>query len=393
VVKLPRKIVLVEEGLARLYVPDLSEYIREDGLVEPAWMPVFYNPSARLSRDITILALRAFFNDKKFFFVDLLAGTGVRGIRIALEAGGVGIVNDVDPRAFDFMVENIKLNKLESELTPFNMEANALGNLLTFTGVFVDYVDIDPYGSPIPYIESSLKPLGKKALIGVSATDKGPLACVNKDKTLKRYWLDCADVDFKSELGLRLLTYNIALRASAMNYTITPVLYLSKAHYYRVFYVAERKNPFDVISKCRGYIWYCPTTLERGFKYDRDKEFDCSDGNRPLLIGPLWICPIGDENFARRLLAVLEKTLFLQRREVLKYVEYAQKEFSVNEPFIRLDLLCRKIRADMPNMELLVERLEELGFNASRTHLDPRGLKTNAPLKIVESTILELSGK
>jgi tRNA (guanine26-N2/guanine27-N2)-dimethyltransferase len=389
--RLLSKTIVVEEGLAKVYVPDLSEYVREDGVIEPSWMPVFYNPSAKFSRDVTVLVAKTYFSGREFFFLDLLSGTGVRGIRLSLEAGGVGILNDVDPRAYDYITENIKFNKLDDRLTAFNMEANALANLLTFTGVVIDYADVDPYGSPIPFLESVLKPLGKKALLGVTATDKGPLTCVNKEKTLKRYWLECHNVDFANELGIRVLTYVTALRASALNYAITPLLYLSKAHYYRVFYLVERRNPYEEISRCKGYIWYCPDTLERGLSKTGEPATSCRGGRRPIVIGPLWVCPLGSKEFVDRVVENLEKTPYLKNRDMLKYVNLLKSEVEVNVPYVRLDLLCKRVGVNMPNMDSLVERLRSMGFKASRTHLDYRGVKTDAPLDVLTSAIRETS--
>lgn len=191
---------VLNEGLAKIIVPRLERYKRPDGSIEPAWMPVFYNPQAVISRDFTTMFLKTIFKNKEFFFVDALAGTGIRGIRIALESSGKGILNDVDPRAYNYIVKNILLNNLAERLEAYNSEANTLLNNLVFTGVLVDYVDVDPYGSPSPYIDSALKPLNKEAYIGVTATDTGPLSCTYPHKTLSRYWSNCFKVDLKKNL-------------------------------------------------------------------------------------------------------------------------------------------------------------------------------------------------
>jgi tRNA (guanine26-N2/guanine27-N2)-dimethyltransferase len=83
---------IVQEGLARIVIPRVELYKREDGSIEPAWMPVFYNPHTVVSRDLTTLFLKTTMRSKQdFFFVDLLSGTGIRGIRVGLEVGGEGI--------------------------------------------------------------------------------------------------------------------------------------------------------------------------------------------------------------------------------------------------------------------------------------------------------------
>jgi tRNA (guanine26-N2/guanine27-N2)-dimethyltransferase len=42
---------------------------------------------------------------------------------------------------------------------------------------------------------------------------------------------------------------------------------------------------------------------------------------------------------------------------------------------------------------MLVEKLRELGYRASTTHIDPSGVKTDAPLEALRSAFEELRAK
>jgi len=57
---------VLNEGLAKIIVPRLERYKRPDGSIEPAWMPVFYNPQAVISRDFTTMFLKTIFKTKNF---------------------------------------------------------------------------------------------------------------------------------------------------------------------------------------------------------------------------------------------------------------------------------------------------------------------------------------
>jgi tRNA (guanine26-N2/guanine27-N2)-dimethyltransferase len=384
---------IVQEGLARIVIPRVELYKREDGSIEPAWMPVFYNPHAVVSRDLTTLFLKTTMRSKQdFFFVDLLSGTGIRGIRVGLEVGGEGLLNDIDPRAHYYIKRNILLNKLEEKLEVYNQEANVILNMLVLTGVLVDYIDVDPYGSPTPYMDSVFKPLAKRAYIGVTATDLAPLTCTHSRKTLVRYWDKCIRVDFEKEYAVRLLIGNIAARAAAMGYAIKPLLSIVHRHYARVFAETERSynRAYSFLDECLGYIWYCVDTLERGFTRDPRDTPSCSSGLKPLIVGKTWICPTSALEATRGALREAGNTGFI-KPETLQILNKLESEVEITSPYIRLDKLCSVLRVNMPKIDQLITKLREAGFKAARTHMDPRGLKTTAPLEELTKILIELS--
>ncbi|WP_245526398.1 RsmD family RNA methyltransferase [Desulfurococcus mucosus] len=377
----PREEV-VTEGLVKLAVPRMEEYTRPDGRIEPAWMPVFYNPSAVVSRDATVLVLRVLHGSHGFTFIDSLAGTGVRGIRIAVESGGEGIVNDVDPRAVYYIRKNIQLNKLgNGKVEVYSQEANVLLNNLTFTGIPFDYVDLDPYGSPAPFLDSVFKPLAKKAVIGVSATDTAPLTCSHFRKTLRRYWFTCVDTDFEKEIGARLLITYIFKRAAALDTSVKPLLVFMHRHYYRVFLETRRNagEAYRLSTECLGYIWYCPSTLERGYvKTLSDlNDVTCMSGEKPVPIGKIWICGLGDKDFVNRLHDEAGSVNWLTK-DTRRILSMLKNEVELNNPYVRVDKLCSILGRNMPKYEELIDTLRSIGIKASRTHFDPRGLKIEA---------------
>lgn len=383
---------IIQEGLAKLIVPRIELYKREDGSIEPAWMPVFYNPHAVVSRDLTVVFLKTAMNTRNFFYIDLLSGTGIRGIRIGLEVGGYGLLNDVDPRAYYYIKRNISLNKLEERLEAYNQEANTLLNMLVFSGIFVDYIDVDPYGSPVPFIDSVFKPLAKRAFIGISATDLAPLSCTHPHKTLVRYWDRCIKVDFSKEYALRLLLANIALRSAALGFSITPFLSMVHRHYVRVFLEVERSysRAYKQISGCLGYIWYCPDTLERGYTKEAIDVPSCSSGKKPVVFGKIWICNTTIPEIAERALREVNTMNFLNP-DTIKILVLLKNEAEINTLYVRLDKLCGVLKINMPKINTLITKLREKGFKATRTHMDIRGIKTTAPLEELKEILLKSS--
>lgn len=387
---------IINEGLAKIIIPKLEEYKRPDGVIEPAWMPVFYNPEAVISRDYTTVLLKSVMNGREFYFVDALAGTGIRGIRIALENNGKGILNDIDPRAYSYIKKNIAVNDLVGKLEAYNHEANSLLNNLVHAGLFIDYVDIDPYGSPIPFIDSALKVFGRTGYLGVTATDTGPLTCTYKHKALTRYWSNCVKVDFEKEFASRLLVASISSRAAAIELEAIPILTLVYRHYIRVFFKVYRSSlrAHRLLSDCIGYIWYCERTLERGFvkEISEAKELKCIDGSIPVIMGKIWICELYNPELITRLNQVLGEFTWVSHK-THRINRTIMEECMINTPYIRLDRLCAVNKLNMPRMDDLLKKLMERGIKCSRTHMDPRGIRAVCDHSSLVETIRELANK
>ncbi|HET7391301.1 MAG TPA: hypothetical protein VFJ51_10790, partial [Nitrososphaeraceae archaeon] len=98
------------EGHTRLLIPSSSLTKKI-----PPKDPAFFNPSARLSRDISILAYRAFLkdtNNNNKTFGDSFSGMGARALRVAVEVPEMEEVymNDINPRAIGLSRKAAELN-------------------------------------------------------------------------------------------------------------------------------------------------------------------------------------------------------------------------------------------------------------------------------------------
>ena len=69
----PPKLALTREGSTDLYVP--AESLRAK---EPKTFPAFFNPAARVNRDVSVAVAKA---TRPATFLDALAGVGARGVR------------------------------------------------------------------------------------------------------------------------------------------------------------------------------------------------------------------------------------------------------------------------------------------------------------------------
>ncbi|MEN2999021.1 MAG: hypothetical protein ABDH61_00325 [Acidilobaceae archaeon] len=208
-------LVVTREGKALIYIPEPRGLV-SSGRLEPAWLPVFYNPAMELNRDLSVILLSSYASlyapKRPFAVAEPLAATGVRCVRYALEGEGVGRVycGDVDKRAHELIEKNVGLNDLWHKVSSARSDANALLSNLKGKGVPVLAIDIDPYGSPVPFLDSALSLLGNGGLLMVTATDTAVLEGSKKNKALRRYGCHLQKVPQSKEVAARALLGCIA---------------------------------------------------------------------------------------------------------------------------------------------------------------------------------------
>ena len=106
----------------------------------------------------------------------MFGGSGIRGIRYKKEIDGVGDVsiNDISPLANEFTRINAELNEVEVEID--QKEAN--NELRSNMGRF-DVIDIDPFGTPSPFVDSAGYNLKRDSPLPVFAEHMKSLALEN----------------------------------------------------------------------------------------------------------------------------------------------------------------------------------------------------------------------
>jgi tRNA (guanine26-N2/guanine27-N2)-dimethyltransferase len=367
----------IKEGLTQLKIP--RDYLNKNH---------FFNPRVELSRDLTVLVLNTL-KPKGWVICDALAGTGARGIRIAKECKVKKVfLNDISEENIKFMKENIRLNSVNNKTEIVNEDANLFlsDNIRIF-----DYIDIDPYGSPTYYFDSSARAIKREGYLGFSATDTAALCGTSPVTSLRRYGIESYKTDFFKELGLRILITNAALTFSKWSFSLEPLISFASEHYFRVFIRVKKgksiasKNVKDNL----GYVSYCPECLWRGVNSSPIPKCEFCE-SRTEIIGKVWIGQIEDLDFVKSCEKELSKIKWLKNESKIKKLFKLLK----NETFpfyYNVHKVCQKQGLRIPKFKILQERLKERGFKAEKTHLLNIGIKTDSSLKDLVEIILKLN--
>ncbi|MGV8171253.1 MAG: tRNA (guanine(10)-N(2))-dimethyltransferase [Candidatus Woesearchaeota archaeon] len=369
---------VITEGKAKFYASkDKNGKISKE-------LDVFYNPVMRFNRDVSILLLNnCGLNDMQI--ADIMAGSGVRSIRFLLELkkGIIKniLVNDYDKNFVSIFKKSLKLNdvnKTKNIIKNISISCED-ANLLLLKSKGFDYIDIDPFGSPNDFLESSIVRIARGGILAVTATDTAPLSGTYPNTCQRNYWAKPLRNSLMHEIGLRILIRKIQLMGAHHDKALIPIYSYFKDHYNRIFFeCVKSKDMCDKLIAQHKYLLYCDKCM--AFK---SSEYNCSKcdacGQLMLYSGPMWIGKLCNPKLA--------ESIFTSNKEdsnskfLLMLVWESKPNISDIVGFYDIHELCKHYKKKIPNFEVLIKKISESGYNASRTHFTSLGIKTDMPVK------------
>jgi tRNA (guanine26-N2/guanine27-N2)-dimethyltransferase len=362
------------EGKTRLLVPELSLTERV-----PPKVPAFFNPSAKQSRDLSILAYCAFAPRlKEKTLADGFTGIGARALRVAVEVPEIEQVfaNDVNPIAIKAARKSAELNDVSNkcrfsvnEVCKFLMRGNDIEERF---GI----VDLDPFGTPARHVDCVLRAVLDDGLISITATDTAVLCGVYPDVCLRRYYGRPLNNSYGNETALRLLTSLIALTASRLELGIKPVFSHATMHYLRVYArVSVSSSEANDVYSSIGYVMHCFNCGHRLATVEYDGDAKCEMCQKKLRIGgQLWTGSLHEKEFVAKM---AEHTEVDEKSK--KILDAALDEIEVPYYF-KGDEISSRLRTSPYSISKIVEKLRTLGYKASKTPLNSGAFKTDARL-------------
>ena len=302
---------------------------------------VFYNPAMRLSRDLHVIFAKQF--DFSGIMLDGLAASGIRGIRLNLEAGVNVEFCDSSRMATETIAGNLEMNGIKSKI--YNERVEDLLQDRKY-----DWIDIDPFGTPAPYLKAALKGLSDGGILGIAATDTAVLCGAKPSICKKRYGAVSMRRVAAKEVGVRILLSQIHNIASGMGKGIEPLLCYSEGHHLRVFVrLGERK---DIALK-----W-----ITKDMRIVDREEKDAG--------GPLWVRKI------------IKAELVPESQDgVLGRLLETLREEANGPPGLHdiNDIAKAAGIGQTPQRIKIVKSIRTLGSFASSSVFSPLGIKTDAP--------------
>jgi len=348
----------------------------ESGGGEGAAEGVFFNPGQELNRDITIAALRAYGErePRADSYFDATAASGIRGIRAANDGWDVTLA-DLDPDAVELARENLARNDLEGDVV--RQDANAV---LHDHDTYFDVVDVDPFGTPIPFADAAFA--NARDLVCITATDTAPLCGAHFESGVRKYSTVPRNTEYHAEMGLRVLLSALARTAARYDVGVQPILSHVSDHYVRTYLELDhRATDANAAIDELGFVHHCEACLhretERGLIPNPPKSCShCGEGVQTA--GPIWLGPAHDADFVRDVRAEITDGMGSAKR-ARKLLDTIAGE--VHEPtHYDQHKLYKRWSEPAVGMDDFLDAVRDAGFAASRAHYGGTTFKTDASI-------------
>jgi tRNA (guanine26-N2/guanine27-N2)-dimethyltransferase len=355
------------EGRVTVEAPEQADAGRSDA--------VFFNTDQELNRDVTVAALRAYRErePRAERYLDAMAASGIRGVRAAADGWDVTLA-DLDESAVELASGNLDRNGLDG--TVLHRDANVL---LHDPETLFDVVDLDPFGSPIPFADAAFA--NTRNLVAVTATDTAPLCGAHFESGVRRYSAVPRNTDYHAEMGLRVLLSTLARTAARYDVGVTPILSHVSDHYVRTYLeLSHRATDANAAVEKLGSVHHCRNCLHRdaepGLIPNPPETCPRCGSDAIVTGGPLWLGQTHDADFVAATLDGLDESMGTRTRAE-RMLARLRDELETPTHYDQ-HVLYRQWGEPAIGMDEFLGKLRAAGHAASRTHYGGTTFKTDA---------------
>jgi len=446
------------DGRTPVNVGDFAgQAVESRGPKSKSEIPVFHNSAMTGSRTRSVLLLDQCLSEnwitkpeQKLRALDGLAASAVRARRWLSEiptqnAARLRITAvDASPRALEWAQANHQEFPPLPNSSPPDSEFPHHSNGLRFLQGDLrarvleagwQWVDLDPFGPPTPFLDTVMQGLARKAVVEVTATDTAALCGAAADSAKRRYGSIGVVDDLRHDTAMRILLGHVATIAARHDRAIEPLMCIFDDHHIRVSVLCRKsKEDASDYSDNIGWRFHSPTEEEisrscaaglhpAGMSEDAQISalLPWDDGpsktNAGRISGPLWTGKLGrsdvysamnaersemlcslDEERDHALIAKLEISAItvkdskrLAKKAVRGLAEVAEAiEISSTYPVDMIASQCTDISGP-PSPIALAELLRQKGWRAAKDFIAVPAVRTDAPWDVVMAAVRQIA--
>ncbi|MHB8584731.1 MAG: hypothetical protein ACYDDF_02685 [Thermoplasmatota archaeon] len=405
----------IVEGGTRLRVPR-SRTSKGPGAYTEA---VFFNPAMALSRDVGVLVVAARAREN-WRILDGLAGAGARGVRYAVESmpralaraseqatasheasnaprggrdadgGRVTGAQDANEAGPAFRLTLNDYNPSAAALCEFNALHNGVAARVTRRRLSAllweeewHFVEVDPFGSPAPFLDAATRAVLPGCLLALTATDTGALFGTYAPACRRRYLAEPLRCEFGHDLALRILAGAVTRQAARHEIGMEPILAHIAGHAYRVYArAAKGAARADAALSHLGWAWYCHACGSRGtLRGDAPPGPTCPTcGGAVASAGPLWTGHLVDRSLMSDMAEALPHLRLARPDDATWLLSLLMGEADAPPLFYDAHEAASRAKVDPWPVSAILDALYRDGFRAARSHISPNGIKTDATM-------------
>ncbi|UCF49205.1 MAG: hypothetical protein JSU91_05500, partial [Thermoplasmatales archaeon] len=273
-------------------------------------------------------------------------------------------INDWSPSAYDLIKKNIDNLKLNN-IVAINKNLNSLLSENKF-----DYIDIDPFGSPVYFIDSAMRSICNDGIIACTATDTATLCGTYPKVCYRRYGAIPLHSIAMKEIGLRILIGFICRESAKYDKGIKPLISYSTDHYFRTY--------IQIINGTGR-----ANNSMKNYSIIKSKNLFTSK-NENVDIGPLWTGKLQDKKVLAEIRTMVFENKLNTKNELWMLLDLLEEEADAPIFFYSTDKLASLFKKSPPKMKTIFDILQKKGYSIYRTHFSSTGFKTNAPKSEIE---------
>ena len=439
----------IHEGRAKInkFVTDENGTLHES----------FYNPAQVFNRDLSLLTYLTYMvrmqeaqplKRNSFNYLDAFSASGLRAIRAKLELPpqllSDVIACDISPSSIKVLHQNMHLNGLESQKARIDV---VLGDCRTKMierredgRLQYDMIDLDPFGTSLPYIGAAIAGAKHLGIIGTTFTDLKVIEGPDQHKLFSLYGAKRSiNLPNKEDISLRIVLASINKEANKHKKTIRPLISFWRNFYCRVFFqVIDNATAVKENLTLQQELYSCPECgdhfLHGYFNSSlrkhrlRPKDFCPTDVNPDCkrgweVTGPLWTGPLYDPTFVLDTYHLLQACSESSDQPEDRPFSMTVKNLDLIAPGYKLELSTSKIISGMlwsmleeskvsgssyylpvdpvelckilgvPNFprKQMYTALANAGFSFARSYINGDTFVTDAPLGFIYKVVWQLS--
>ena len=335
------------------------------------------------------------FNKPQIYTLDALCATGSRINRWLTELPPdkserlLLVGADLDEEAIEFARENCPGVEFRNEDSR---------QVLLSSGW--QWIDIDPFGSPVPFLDSAMQSSARRAVMEITATDTAALTGSSASACLRRYGAKIRTDQMAHDSALRLLMATVARTAAQHDRCIIPLLSSWDSHHLRVSVKVHRSiQSANLLEENLGWRVASPTqeelqaASEAGLHPQGDapeQPFCLLPFSYPIrrddkrVSGPLWTGPLFDSEVLSSM--TMERAIELCGEDAEPAVRHwtGEAELAETPSLIMTDMLPKYCDVGgPPRIIKLVAGLQAAGFRAAIARWGAPAIRTDAPWPVV----------
>ncbi|KAL3695883.1 hypothetical protein R1sor_009959 [Riccia sorocarpa] len=391
-----------------LALPPVRMLLQEERGVSFQVGPAFYRRQSSLARDLGILVAAVHRQQTgNLRVVDVMSGCGVRAVRYLLQARADFVwANDACNQLTELLALNLSQGQSlnsgaeEEKFEHWRITREDAHKVLLDCALrkeYYDLIDVDSFGSDTLCVGPAIGAVKYGGLVYLTSTDGFCAGGRRRHNALSSYGAFVNPMPFANEIGLRMLIGCAVREAATRNMSVIPVFsnYSYHGPVFRTMLRVESRR--KLVNKDYGFIVYCKQCGQsQDIQFEGLGDIACcckhpKEKGSLVVTGPLWIGPLHDRKQVEGMTEVARDWGWITRStsespvdmhilEELLEVMVNESEPGLPSGYIKMDEIGKRGKVRVPRRKDFIDRLQQEGYVASRSHVERRAVKTNCPM-------------